>query len=158
MSGEHISDGDVCRHRAGKSSKMDFTAMNPPGVTVKALAGKACQSLALIFLGVKCILCIERKTAEQRGGSMRKTRLTLLGGKRKANTVLEVKTRKYFVLTQPDLPGDTGWRKTTPSISEYVKPGTDNESEEGDALMNYSVHAVSCDNSLTWCIANCILE
>lgn len=51
-SGEHGvcgSDGDVCRHRAGKPSKMDFTTMNSPGVTVKALAGKACQILALIF-------------------------------------------------------------------------------------------------------------
>lgn len=152
------SDGDVCRRGAGKSSKMDFTAVNPPGVTVKALAGEACQSLALIFLGVKCILCTERKKAEQRWGSTHKTRLTLLRSKRKANAVLELKTSKYFVLTQPDLPGDTGWRKTTPSISGYVKPGTDNVSEEGDALMKYSGHAVSYDNSLTRCIANCILE
>lgn len=51
-SGEHGvcgSDGDVCRHGAGKPSKMDFTTMNSPGVTVKALAGKACQILAVIF-------------------------------------------------------------------------------------------------------------
>lgn len=72
----------------------------------------------------------------------------MLRGKEKANTVLELKTREYFVLTQTDLLRDTGWRNITPPSSGCIKPGTDNESEEVDALMKYSDQSVSCDNSL----------
>lgn len=71
------------------------------------------------------------KNTEQGGGSTRENKL---GGKREVNSVTELKTRKYFVLTQSDLPWDSGWKTNTPPSSGYVKARTDSELQEGDAL------------------------